>query len=77
MTDFHRRVIKLLKAHAPGLEAALVRESRHVTLDFSYAGATCRRSISLTPKNPDHALNRVCADVCKALNLPKIQKVNC
>lgn len=72
MLDHHRRIIKLLKRHAPGLRAELVRESRHVVMDFIYEGQTVRITMSKTPKTPAYEVQNSCADVCKALNLPKI-----
>lgn len=71
MQDIHRRVIKTLKKHAPGMEATLVRELKHVILDFSYQGKTVRATLSKSPKNPDHAVWNSCAEICKEFGIPK------
>lgn len=72
MTEHHRRILKILKRHAPGLEAEQVRAARHLVMDFTYRDQTTRVTLSLTPRNVEHAVRNVCTDVCKALNLPKI-----
>lgn len=72
MEDLHRRVIKAMQHHAPGIHAVLIREKRHVVLDFTYQGRTARSVISKSPKNLDFALRNACTCICRDLNLPKI-----
>ena len=68
----HRRVIKRLKLHAPGLQAVVVRENRHVVVDFILLDAVARITMSKSPCNPEHEYRNACSDVCKALGLAKI-----
>jgi hypothetical protein len=71
MEDLHRRVIHTLKTHAPGMQAELVREKKHVILDFTYQGVTHRQAISKTPRDEDVQHRSAVASVCKAFNLTK------
>ena len=71
MEDLHRRVIHTLKHHAPGMEAVLVREKKHVILDFIYQGVTHRQAISKTPRDEDQQYRCAVVNVCKAFNLTK------
>ena len=73
MEDLHRRTIKLLKRHAPGLQAALVREDRHVIIDFALGEAKVRITMAKTPSCADHEIRNTCTLVCKGLGLPKIR----
>lgn len=71
MEDLHRRVISTLKHHAPGMEVQLVREKKHVILDFIYQGVTYRQAISKSPRSEGAQYRNAVANVCKAFNLTK------
>ena len=72
MEDHHRRVVKAMKRHAPGLVATPVRETKHVVVDFILDGKTHRAVMSKSPRDADNMLRTTCAEICKALGLPKI-----
>jgi len=72
MEDHHRRVIKAMQRHAPGMQATLVRERKHVVVDFALNGKTYRAVMSKSPRDVDHLLRTTTAEICKAFELPKI-----
>ena len=72
MEDLHRRVIKAMQHHAPGIRAVLVREKRHVVLDFTFQERTVRAVISKSPKDCEFAYRNACICICRDLHLPKI-----
>lgn len=71
MEDLHHRVIKTLKGHVPGLGVALVREKKHVILDFTLGDKTTRTSISKSPRDEDVEHRNACACICRELGIPK------
>lgn len=72
MTDLHRRIIKALQKHLPGIQATLVREKKHVVIDFTCGDMTQRVTVSKSPKNKEHEYRNTCTLVCKAFGLSKI-----
>ena len=72
MEDHHRRVIKAMQRHAPGVVATPVRETKHVVVDFVLGDKTYRAVMSKSPRDADNMLRNTCTAVCKALGLPKI-----
>lgn len=72
MLALHRRIIKALKNHAPDISVELVREKKHVVLDFTHDVSTTRITIAKSPTNADSTYRNACTDVCKALKLPRI-----
>jgi len=71
MEDVHRRIIKIMKRHAPGMTARLVRETRHVLLDFIYKGKVSRATIAKSPRDERHTIEKACANICRDLGLAK------
>lgn len=53
------------------MEVQLVREKKHVILDFIYQGVTYRQAISKSPRSEGAQYRNAVANVCKAFNLTK------
>lgn len=71
MQDIHRRVIKMLEAKLPGIKSELVRETRHVIVDFTYDGRKFRATMAKSPRDTDHAVWNTCKQIRVGLGVVK------
>ena len=73
MEGRHRRIIRALKRHAPGLAAEVVRETRHITVEFHYGERSIRYTMAGSPSVDEHEFRNTCTFVCKAFDLPRMR----